>query len=157
MKPTVYLETTFISYLTARPSRDLLVAGHQQVTRDWWEQCADQYDLHASEVVTSEAGSGDKGAAEKRLEALQSVSFLELTEEVRALARELLRRKAVPREAEEDALHIAVAAVHGMDYLLTWNCAHIANARMKHAIEAVCLSLGYEAPVICTPEELMGD
>lgn len=157
MKPTVYIETTIFSYLTSRPSRDLLVAGHQQVTQDWWERRRGDFDVVCSEVVVTEAGEGDPDAAAKRLRALEGVAVLGLTEAALELAAQLIGRGAVPPQKPEDAFHIALAATHGADYLLTWNCAHIANAQMRQMVEGVCLSLGYEPPIICTPEELMGE
>lgn len=151
----VYLETTVISYLVARPSRDLRVAAHQQVTSEWWAQKRADFELFVSQLVIEEASAGDAGAASRRLKYLEGILLLDLTEPSVALAESLLLTGAVPREAEEDALHIAVAAVHGMDYLLTWNCKHIANATMRHRIETACSDSGYDSPVICTPEELL--
>jgi len=156
MKPRVYVETTIVSYLTSRPSRDLLVAAHQQVTQDWWDHRRGDFELFTSEVVFAEAGQGDADAAAKRLHAISALTPVQVTHAAEAIAADLVARGAVPREKPEDALHIALAASHGLDYLLTWNCAHIANAEMRQRVEEVCLSLGYEAPVICTPEELMG-
>jgi predicted nucleic acid-binding protein len=152
----VYLETSVISYLVSRPSRDLVVAAHQQITRQWWEECRESFQLYVSQMVIQEAGSGDPAAAQRRLGELVAIPLLGLTDEAQALARELIENGALPRQAVEDALHIALATVHGMDYLLTWNCRHIANARMREAVVSVCMMRGYEPPVICTPEELMG-
>jgi predicted nucleic acid-binding protein len=152
----VYLETSVISYLVSRPSRDLVVAAHQQITRQWWEECRESFQLYVSQMVIQEAGSGDPAAAQRRLGELVAIPLLGLTNEAQALARELIENGALPRQAVEDALHIALATVHGMDYLLTWNCRHIANARMREAVVSVCMMRGYEPPVICTPEELMG-
>jgi predicted nucleic acid-binding protein len=152
----VYLETSVISYLVSRPSRDLVVAAHQQITRQWWEECRGSFQLYVSQMVIQEAGSGDPAAAQRRLGELASIPLLGLTDEAQALARELVENGALPQQAVEDALHIALATVHGMDYLLTWNCRHIANARMREAVVSVCMMRGYEPPVICTPEELMG-
>lgn len=157
MKSKVYLETTIISYLAARPSRDLIVAAHQQLTEDWWESRRHHYDLFVSELVIREAGIGDKGAAQKRIATLESITVLKLAEDALYLAMELLRRGLMPERATEDALHIASAAVHGMDFLLTWNCRHIANAEIRAGVTSICFTRGYEAPVICTPEELMGE
>ena len=145
-----------ISYLVSRPSRDLVVAAHQQITRQWWEECRESFQLYVSQMVIQEAGSGDPAAAQRRLEELAMIPLLALTDEAQALARELLESGALPKQAVEDALHIALATVHGMDYLLTWNCRHIANAQMREAVVSVCMMRGYEPPVICTPEELMG-
>lgn len=152
----MYLETSVISYLVSRPSRDLVVAAHQQITRQWWEECRASFQLYVSQMVIQEAGSGDPAAAQRRLEELAGIPLLGLTDEAQALARELIVNGAVPEQAVEDALHIALATVHGIDYLLTWNCRHIANAQMRGAVTSVCALQGYDPPVICTPEELMG-
>jgi len=156
MKEKIYVETTVVSYLTAKPSRDLVVAAHQQITQEWWETRRHTFVLYVSELVIREAGAGEEDAAQKRLEALKEIDLLELNEEAFYLARELVQRGPIPERAKEDALHIALATVHGMDYLLTWNCSHIANAEMRKGVTSVCHSLGYETPVISTPEELMG-
>jgi hypothetical protein len=156
VRSKLYLETTIVSYLAARPSRDLIVAAHQQLTHDWWTGHRQGYDLYASQLVQQEAAAGDPEAAETRLELLAGGRLLATTGEALALADELVRRGVVPRKVPEDAAHIAIATVNGMDYLLTWNCRHIANARIFKAIEAVCSESGYDLPVICTPEELIG-
>jgi hypothetical protein len=154
MKSKVYVETTVVSYLTGSPSRDLVIAAHQQITREWW-QGRKRFDLYVSQIVVQEAGGGDPEAAASRLRALEGISILELKSESRDLAKKLLTQGPIPQKATLDALHIAIAVVNGMDFLVTWNCTHIANAAMRIMIEAVCRSLGYEPPVICTPEELM--
>lgn len=155
MANKLYLETTILSYLAARPSRDLIVAAHQQLTQEWWGH-RQEFDLYASQLVQQEAAAGDPEVAAQRLALLEGMSLLATTEAALALADALLTRKAVPRKAAEDAAHIAIATVHGMDYVLTWNCKHIANARLQKAMEGICSDLGYDLPVICTPEELMG-
>ena len=152
----IYLETTVVSHLAARPRRDLRVAAHQQATSEWWTRRRGDFDLFASQLVVEEASAGDEEAA-RRLEYLKGVPLLDLTDQSLALAEKLLADDVVPTEAEQDALHIAVAAVHGMDYLLTWNCRHIANATMRGQIERTCVEAGCDAPVICTPEELLED
>ena len=154
MKPKVYLETTIPSYLAGSPSRDLVIAAHQQITREWWDGRG-RFSLFISQVVLQEVSSGDDEAAATRLSFVADIPILQLTEEVRRVAHELLSQKALPAQAAVDALHVAVAVVNGMDYLLTWNCTHIANAAVRSKIERVCRSLGYEPPVICTPEELL--
>ena len=154
MKPKVYVETTVVSYLTGSPSRDLVVAAHQQITTEWWKS-RKRFDLYVSQIVIQEAGGGDQEAAASRLKILEGINILELTPEARDLARKLLTQGPIPQKAAVDALHIATAVANGMDFLVTWNCTHIANAAMRIMIEAVCRSLGYEPPVICTPEELM--
>jgi hypothetical protein len=154
MRPRIYLETTVVSYLTAWPSRDLVTAAHQQITWEWWESRRAEFELYVSQIVIQESSAGDD-AAKRRLEALEDISLLDITEEVTALAEKLIEQVPLPERAGVDALHIAVAVANGMDYLLTWNCTHIANAALRNRIEAVCRSGGYEPPVICTPEELM--
>ncbi|HZV03472.1 MAG TPA: type II toxin-antitoxin system VapC family toxin [Gemmataceae bacterium] len=155
MPQRIYVETTFVSYLTARPSRDLIVAAHQQLSHDWWDHCRNDYELCISQLVLQEAGDGDPQAAQERLKVLATMSLLEITEEAVELAEELVRAGALPEKAENDALHIAIAAAHRIPYLLTWNCRHMANATIRRQIEAICAGKGYKAPVICTPEELM--
>jgi hypothetical protein len=154
MQPKVYLETTIPSYLTAWPSRDLVKAAHQQITREWWQNRT-KFDLHISQLVLREASGGDAEAARLRLEALRGIPVLALSPAASALAQQLVQQGPLPENAVADALHIAIAVVNGMDYLLTWNCAHIANAALRHRIEAICRASGYEPPVLCTPEELM--
>ncbi len=156
MKPKVYLETTIISYLTAKPSRDLIIAAHQELTHEWWEKRRKYFDLFVSQLVIQEASAGDKDAAKKRLSVLASIPLLELNENVTSLAGDLIKEKALPKKAVEDALHIAIAITHGVDYILTWNCKHIANAEKQHSITTTCHKKDFEAPIICTPEELMG-
>jgi hypothetical protein len=153
--PRVYLETTVISYLTARPSRNLRVVAHQEITADWWTRRRMRFDLYVSRLVIDEASAGDVEAVARRLVTLNGIPRLELTESASILAENLVTETAIPREAIEDALHVAVAPAHGMDYLLTWNCRHIANATMRNRIADVCAASGFEAPVICTPEELL--
>ncbi|MDX9987360.1 type II toxin-antitoxin system VapC family toxin [Thiothrix unzii] len=157
MKPTVYIETTIPSYLTAWRSPGLLMAAHQEATRNWWENVRLGYELFISEFVMLECASGNSEAASRRLEAIQGLPELDISEQVESLAQKLLSGAALPEKAKLDALHIAVATVHGIDYLLTWNCKHIANAVTRPKIEWICRETGYEPPVICTPLELMRD
>ena len=153
----MYLETTIPSYLTSWPSRDLIIAGHQQITRDWWEKRRGDFQIYISQLVLDEAGAGDPVAARQRLKLLQSLPLLDITPEVAELTSGILASGKIPRKAATDAAHIAIAAVHGMDFLLTWNCVHIANAVIVRALESVCREHGFECPVICTPEELLGE
>jgi len=152
----IYIETSIVSYLTARPSNNLITAAWQMETVDWWETQRDRFDLYISEVVAEEAGRGDESAASRRLGALEDIQVLQLDRQSVDLAKELIDQGAVPRKALDDALHLAVAAVNGMDFLLTWNCRHIDNAEMKPRIRKVIESKGYECPEIATPIELMG-
>lgn len=156
MKPKIYLETTVPSYLTAWPSRDLIRAGHQQITKEWWQTRREHFDLYISQFVLDEAAAGDAEAARDRLATLHDLPLLDLTDEVGDLSAALVTSLALPAKAATDAAHIAIAAVHGMHFLLTWNCTHIANAEMAVAIETACRERGFSCPVICTPEELMG-
>lgn len=150
----VYLESSFIGYLTSDPSRDVTTWVHQQASRDWWDS-RQRFELFISEVVERELSAGNPELAAKRMDAVEGLRRLELTSEALDLAKHLIERGPLPIKAELDALRIALATVHGMDYLLTWNCKHIANAAMQRKIAAVCRREGFEPPVICTPEELM--
>jgi hypothetical protein len=154
MVQRVYIETTIVSYLTARPSRDLIIAAHQQITHEWWDTCRADYDLCASELVVREAGAGDPEAAQERLDILKFTTLVQTRQEALELAEELIKAGALPAKASEDALHIAIAADQKIPYLLTWNLRHMANATMRPLIESVCANKGYKAPIICTPEEL---
>ena len=153
---SVYLETSIFSYLTARPSRDVLTAARQHLTEQWWHDHRHRFELFASGVVDDEAREGDPEAAERRLSAMSGIPQAVQNEEADRLAERLVRDRAVPEVATDDAIHIAIAAVHGLDYLLTWNFRHIDNAETKPAIRAICEAMGYSCPEICTPEELMG-
>jgi len=154
MKSKVYIETTIPSYLTAWPSRDLIKAAQQQATREWW-QTRDRFELLVSQLVIEEASGGDPQAAAERLKVLEGLPVLRASDEATALAQRLVNEGTLPKTAGADALHIALAVSGGVEYLLTWNCRHIANAAMRSRIEAVCRTSGYEPPVICTPVELM--
>jgi len=156
-KKSVYIETSIISYLTARPSSDLLAAAWQKVTIDWWDTQRDRFDLFASEIVIEEAGKGDDIAVARRLKALNKIPLLLITDEVLLFSETIIRAGAIPKKAIGDSLHVALSAVHEVDYLLTWNYRHINNAERKPIIRKVCLANGYGYPEICTPQELMGD
>ena len=156
VKLTVYIETSIVSYLTARPSRDLLAAAHQQLTIAWWDEQRTRYELFTSQVVLAEARAGDPEAAQRRLAVLERLPLLDVTDAAIALATVLVTRQALPAQAAQDALHLAITCVHGVQYLLTWNCTHLANARLRSRIEQVCREAGYVPPIICTPEELEG-
>ncbi len=156
VRPTVYIETSIVSHLAARPSRDLITAAHQQLTALWWDRRRQEFDLYVSQLVLDEAAAGDLDAAQRRGAILETLPLLDITDEVTSLAAALVRGVPLPPRAGADALHIAVAACHGMDFLLTWNCAHIANAELRPLVERVCRERGYVAPVLCTPDEFMG-
>jgi len=156
MAALVHLETSVISYLTAWPSRDVIVAGRQQLTHEWWLRRRSSFEVVVSELVHLECADGDPADAARRADFLAVLS-LETTPEAEMLALELLKGAALPSKARADALHIAIAATQGVSYLLTWNSAHIANAEKRPLVEAVCRRAGYEAPILCTPDELMGE
>jgi PIN domain len=153
MKPRVFIETTIPSYLTAWPSTNPLRAAHQQITQEWWAK-REAFELYVSPLVIQECELGDAEAAAARLAVLDGIPLLDETPAAVELARKLIVGVPLPAKANADSLHIAVAAVHGLNYLLTWNCTHIANATMRPLIEKVCRAAGYEPPIICTPEEL---
>jgi predicted nucleic acid-binding protein len=157
MKARVYVETSVVSYLTARPSRDVVAAAHQQISLDWWENRRNDFDLVASLLVVNEARLGDPEAARRRLALLEGIPLLEVTEAAQRLAVMIVQKELLPQTAYPDALHIGTAAVHQIDYLLTWNCAHIANAEILPRVALISESLGLTLPYICTPEELLGD
>ncbi len=157
MKPSVYIETTIPSYLTAWRSPELVMAANQEATRSWWDTSRPKFDIFISALVLDEASSGDPAAAQRRMEIICEIPALDVSILAEELAAQLLAASALPEKAKADALHIAIATVHGIDYLLTWNCKHIANATMRLKIESICRSSGYEPPIICTPLELMED
>jgi hypothetical protein len=155
VKPKVYIETSIVSYLVARPSTDLRVAANQVTTLEWWERRRPEFELYVSQLVLAEAEMGDADAARRRLAALEGIPVLVASMEAEALGDALVTDRVVAAAARVDAYHIALAATHGMDYLLTWNCTHIANATKRLPIEACCRARGLEPPAICTPQELM--
>lgn len=155
MKQRVYIETTIISYLTARTSKDLIIAGRQALTHEWWENRRTTFDVVVSELVFEEAAAGDRAAAKRRLDYISDMVSLHISDEAVVLAEALVSEGPIPVEYGEDALHIALCAVNGIDFLITWNCRHLANAIHRHQIEAIIEARGYRCPVICTPEELM--
>ncbi len=157
MPSPVYVETSVISYLTARQSQDLIVSARQAITRDWWEHTRGRFDVYVSVLVIEETLAGDPDAAAQRAQAISGLSVLEVTEAAQVLAGKLLEQGLVPRTSVEDAQHIALATVHGMDFLLTWNFRHINNAEIKARIRTAVEAAGYECPVICSPEELGGE
>jgi predicted nucleic acid-binding protein len=152
---TVYIETSIVSYLASRPSADMLTAACQHVTREWWEKRRNRYDSYTSALVIVESASGDPAAVERRKALLLGLRELAITPRVRLLGLALIAAGALPKKAEVDALHIAVAAVHEIDYLLTWNCRHIDNPVTRPLVRTVCAQEGFVCPEICSPLELM--
>lgn len=157
MKETVYIETSVVSYCASKSSRDLVIAARQEITREKWPAILDTFETHVSALVVQEAEQGDAEAAQKRLSAISKMPVLSISDEAERLASLLIKDGPIPEHYPEDALHIALATVNGMDYLLTWNFTHINNARMKAKIIFVVESEGYQCPTICSPEELLGE
>jgi hypothetical protein len=153
---SVYLETTIMSYLVARTSGDLLVAAHQKTTQNWWETRRGQFICYMSQTVIDEASAGDPTEAQKRLAILATLQALDVTSKAGSLAQAIIASGVLPAHTVRDALHVAVSSVHGVEYLLTWNCKHLANAQIMRRIESVCQAHGLRMPIICTPDELMG-
>lgn len=151
----VYLETSVIGYLASRTSSDLITAGNQRLTRDWWDNHRESFDLFISQAVVAECSAGDSDAANERLVFLADLPILDITDEARVLAQTLLSDIPLPANADIDSLHIAIAAINGMDYLLTWNCKHIANPSLRRIIDEVLRAADVSPPVICTPQELI--
>ena len=157
MRHKVYIETSVISYLTSRPSRDLVVAANQEVTRDWWAIARERFELFISEAVVQEIAAGDAEAAAERRQVVVDVPMLVGSPDALVLAKRFLSAGVIPAKAAQDALHIALATIYGVDYVVTWNCKHIANAMSQRQIEQISRACGYEPPVLCTPLELMED
>jgi hypothetical protein len=157
MSKRIYVETTISGYLTARPSRDIVQAARQQLTREWWNSKRHSYDLCISQIVLDEAAAGNEDAAQRRMAVLADLPLLDLSLDVDELAEKIMASGLLPERASRDAVHIAVACVHNVDFLLTWNCRHIANANIIKDLQHIIVDAGYEMPVICTPEELIGD
>lgn len=156
MSETVYIETSILGYLTARPSRDIVMAANIEVTREWWDTRRSDFQLYSSQAVVKETSQGDAAIASQRLEILRSFSLLDLNQSVLDLVEQFLERSNLPTKADVDAVHIAAATVHGMDYLLTWNCKHIANAQIQRKLAEISFDCGHELPILCTPYELLG-
>ena len=156
-KPKLYLETSVVSYYTARPSRDVIVLGHQQITWDFWEKHIHRFEVFISQIVWNEAGSGDPVAAQKRLNAIRDFPLVHATPAVDNLVHNYFKEKILPENEERDAYHIAIAAVNELDYLVTWNCQHIARVPVREKLKSIHEREGVFVPIICTPEDLLED
>jgi predicted nucleic acid-binding protein len=153
---SAYIETSVVSYLVARRNqRDLIVAAHQELTHEWWESRRHEFTLFSSAIVIEEALRGDEVFARARMALIDEMHLANVTPAARELAARLLLEAGLPAKANADALHIAVCAANGIDYLLTWNCTHLANAVMMPRVNRICRAAGFEPPYICTPQELM--
>jgi hypothetical protein len=155
MKQSVYIESTVISYLAGKPSRDLIVAAHQQLTRDWWDIALPKFDVFISQFVINEISEGDPEASKARLKATSLFSILQMNAEIADLANRYFKAIHIPDKARTDAYHLAMATWHGVDYMVSWNCKHIASARVRSIVDHVNADVDYATPIICTPEELM--
>lgn len=154
MKSRIYVETSVISYLTARPSRDFLVLARQQMTREFWEQRDALYDAWSSPLVIDEISQGDAQAAAARLQVCANLAMLQINEAAQAFAEELIAKSAVPATEPEDALHIAMATIQQMDYIASWNFAHMVGPAAKFKLQTKISQLGHKPPLIATPEEI---
>lgn len=157
LKETIFVETTIPSYYTARLSRDVIQSARQQLTIEWWDRYRNYFELFISQPVLDELAQGDSLKADQRLSLVEELKILPINDDVLKIAEELVAEKIVPIEYIDDALHISCAGVHGMNYLLTWNCKHIANAQIRIRIREVFSRNNFAMPVICTPEEFIGD
>ena len=157
MSETLYIETSILGYLTARSTKNLILAANIEVTKDWWEYRRSAFTMYISQAVLNEVAQGDTEIAVQRMELVRGVPLLELNQAVRDLASQFLTRSNLPPKADIDAIHIAAATVHGLDYLLTWNCKHIANAQIQGKLAEISFDCGYELPILCTPYELLGN
>lgn len=154
MKPKLYVETSIISYLASRPSRDVVINANQQLAQEWWDG-RKSFNLFISQIVVDEVSQGDVQMAQKRLDLIRDIPFIDFNEEAKNLAKEILRQNILPAKATLDVFHIATSAVHEIDFLLTLNCKHIANAFIYRRIEKICLEFGFEPPIVCTPQEIL--
>ena len=155
MKQSVYIESSVISYLTAKPSRDLIVAAHQQLTREWWDSALPKLNAFVSQFVINEIALGDREASKARLSVISNFSQLKMNAEIVDLANRYFKTIHIPEKAKADAYHLAMATWHGIDYLVSWNCTHIASGRVRNIVEHVNSMSNLATPMICTPEELM--
>lgn len=157
MPAAVFIETTIPSYYVARPPRDIVQAARQRLTIDWWDQHRSNYELLTSQIVIDEISQGETAMADRRLAMVAEIPLLAITDGVIEVAEDLLSAEVVPAKAADDAFHIACAGVHRVDFLLTWNCKHIANPHNRQRIRNCFDRHGIDLPVICTPEEFIGD
>ncbi len=155
IKPKVYIETTVVSYLVARPSTDATLGARQRVTQQFWENYSDNFEFVVSDVVITEIRQGDEIAAQRRVDALAGLTVLELSPEAIILALELINAGVIPPHSLPDAQHIAIAVVNGIEYLTSWNYKHIVNETQRQHIDQVCQAAGYQSTILCTPAELI--
>lgn len=157
MENKVYIETSIVSYYTACPSREPIVAAYQEITHEIWPVLQKRYDLYISALAIQEVYRGDQKAAEKRLGVLSAISVLEISQDAQNIADRLIDDNAIPSEYGEGALHVAIASINGMDLLFTGNFSHINTISIKTKIVESIENQGYRPPAICSPDELPGD
>jgi len=155
MKKRIYIETSVVSYFTARPSRDIMIAGHQEATRDLWPEFVAKYETYISALVYDEVGKGDPTQAKMRLASIEPFPMLGIDDEAKSLAEKIIANRGIPEKYPEDALHIAVATVNGIEVVITWNFAHLNNPFTRRAVRRIVEDEGYTCPEICSPEELL--
>jgi len=154
---SIYIETSIISYLVARPSNNLISAARQKLTFDWWEQEREKYKIYISELVIAECSRGDKSAADRRLKIVKNIPVLKINADCIEVAELFFVKASLPEKARDDVLHIAIATHYKMDFLLTWNCRHLANAHFIRKLQKISLEEGLVIPTICTPQEIIND
>lgn len=157
MTETIYIETSILGHLTARPSQNVILIANMEITRQWWEDHKHKFDLYISQIVLDEVAQGDQEIANKRLELVKDFPLLNIDQSAKNLALTFLNQSNLPPKASDDALHIAIATIYELDYLLTWNCKHIANAQIQRKLAQISLDFGYKLPILCTPYELIGE
>jgi len=155
MKPKVYIETSVISYYTSKPSRDIIVAAQQQLTIEWWDNYIQDFDVYVSPLVYDEISKGDLEASKRRISVITDFKNLKITDNVFALANEYYKLLQLPDRAKADAVHLSLACIHIIDYLISWNCVHIVGARVRKMIETYNSKNGLFIPILCTPQELL--
>ena len=154
---TVYIETSIVSYLRENPAAAAETVQRQGITRRWWEDYRVRYDLVTAQYVIEEAAAGQGDLATERLQHLAGLPLLPLGDDVDELAAEIVSRAILPADAIVDALHIACAAVNRVDFLLTWNCKHIANPLILPRVFRTLDDFGIPFPVICTPQDMLDE
>lgn len=154
-KDSVYLENTVISYYTSRPIPDPIVRVHQEITKNWWPTAIKRYNIFISQMVIDEAAHGDSSAAKKRLEEIKDFTILEVTKDIQNLSKIYEEELKIPPKSIGDAVHLAVACLNNIDYLVTWNCTHLCNGEIIKKLAKINKQLEIHTPIICTPEQLM--
>jgi hypothetical protein len=155
MTETIYIETSILGHLTARPSQNVILIANMEITRQWWEDYRQKFNLYISQIVLDEIAQGDQEIAKKRLELVKDFTLLKTYQSARSLALEFINKSNLPTKAANDALHIAIATIYELDYLIAWNCKHIANAQIQKKLSQISRGFGYQLPTLCTPYELI--